>query len=201
MPDTPPTAPTEVEATGGDRSAVVRWSPPAHHGGANIVSYTVTAYTGGVAVATRTVGGQTRTVVFDGLENGTPYTFRVVATNTVGTGPQSAASVVVVPALPAPAPPGEPGPVVPIPVVPGIGYWLVASDGGIFTFGDVRFLGSTGDLRLNRPVVGIAPTPSGAGYWLVAADGGIFSFGDASFLGSTGDLRLNQPVRGMAARR
>jgi hypothetical protein len=36
------------------------------------------------------------------------------------------------------------------------GYWLVASDGGIFNFGDARFLGSTADRHLNRPIVGIA---------------------------------------------
>ncbi|MGH2689260.1 MAG: hypothetical protein ACRDKW_10710, partial [Actinomycetota bacterium] len=53
-------------------------------------------------------------------------------------------------------------------------------------------------LRLNRPVVGMAPTPTGQGYWLVASDGGIFAFGDAPFLGSTGALRLNRPVVGMA---
>ena len=28
----------------------------------------------------------------------------------------------------------------------GGGYWLVASDGGIFTFGDARFYGSTGGI-------------------------------------------------------
>ena len=43
-----------------------------------------------------------------------------------------------------------------------------------------RFHGSTGALRLNRPIVGIAATPTGNGYWLVASDGGIFSFGDAA---------------------
>ena len=68
----------------------------------------------------------------------------------------------------------------------GRGYWLVASDGGIFTFGDAKFYGSTGAMRLNQPIVGMAPTPSGRGYWLVASDGGIFSFGDAKFYGSTG---------------
>jgi hypothetical protein len=31
----------------------------------------------------------------------------------------------------------------------GKGYWLVASDGGIFTFGDARFYGSTGAQHLN----------------------------------------------------
>jgi hypothetical protein len=40
----------------------------------------------------------------------------------------------------------------------GRGYWLVASDGGIFTGGDAQFYGSTGGITLNRPIVGMAPT-------------------------------------------
>ena len=68
----------------------------------------------------------------------------------------------------------------------GGGYWLVASDGGIFAFGDAHFYGSTGALALNKPVVGMAATPDGKGYWLVASDAGIFAFGDATFLGSPG---------------
>jgi hypothetical protein len=79
------------------------------------------------------------------------------------------------------------------------GYWLVASDGGIFSFGGSGFFGSTGALTLNKPVVGMAATPDGGGYWLVASDGGIFSYGDAGFFGSTGALHLNRPVVGMAA--
>ncbi|NNN14204.1 MAG: hypothetical protein HKL81_10715, partial [Acidimicrobiaceae bacterium] len=63
----------------------------------------------------------------------------------------------------------------------GKGYWLVASDGGIFSFGDAAYYGSTGAMTLNRPIVGMASTPDGKGYWLVASDGGIFSFGDANF--------------------
>ena len=39
----------------------------------------------------------------------------------------------------------------------GAGYWLVATDGGIFTFGDAQFSGSTGDIRLNQPINGMAP--------------------------------------------
>src|SRR5665647_2844217 len=46
------------------------------------------------------------------------------------------------------------------PTSSGNGYWLVASDGGIFAFGDAGFHGSTGSLSLNRPVVGMAPTPT-----------------------------------------
>ena len=81
---------------------------------------------------------------------------------------------------------------------PTKGYWFVAADGGIFSFGDAGFLGSTGNLKLNQPIVGMAPTPTGRGYWFVAADGGIFSFGDAYFYGSTGKLKLNRPIVGMA---
>ena len=75
------------------------------------------------------------------------------------------------------------------------GYWLVASDGGIFAF-NAPFYGSTGSTILNRPVVGMAESNGGSGYWLVASDGGIFSF-NAPFYGSTGSVRLNKPVVGM----
>jgi hypothetical protein len=81
----------------------------------------------------------------------------------------------------------------------GAGLWVLGRDGGVFAFGASGFHGSTGGMRLNRPVVAMAPTRSGRGYWLVASDGGIFAFGDAVFHGSAGGLRLNRPVVGMAA--
>ena len=70
------------------------------------------------------------------------------------------------------------------------GYWLVGRDGGVFSFGSARFYGSTGDLTLQRPVVGLAPTANHRGYWLVASDGGIFAFGDAGFYGSIPGLGI-----------
>ena len=81
----------------------------------------------------------------------------------------------------------------------GGGYWLVAADGGIFSYGDAAFFGSVGSLHLNAPVVGMAATPDGGGYWLVARDGGVFDYGDAGFFGSAGALPLNAPIVGMAA--
>jgi hypothetical protein len=66
----------------------------------------------------------------------------------------------------------------------GKGYWLVAADGGVFTYGDAPFYGSMGAMHLNKPIVGMATTPDGKGYWLVAADGGVFTFGDARFYGA-----------------
>jgi hypothetical protein len=74
---------------------------------------------------------------------------------------------------------------------------LVASDGGIFAFGDAHFAGSMGGQPLNRPIVGMAANGR-LGYWEVASDGGIFSFGGAPFYGSTGAIHLVLPVVGMA---
>ena len=54
-------------------------------------------------------------------------------------------------------------------------------------------------LRSDRPIVGMAATPTGHGYWLVAFDGGIFTLEGARFYGSTGAHRLNKPIVGMAA--
>ena len=76
------------------------------------------------------------------------------------------------------------------------GYWLVATDGGMFAFGDARFYGSIPGLgiapagstgsgpKLNAPIVGMVPSSTGNGYFLVASDGGVFAFGDAQFEGS-----------------
>ena len=48
-------------------------------------------------------------------------------------------------------------PVVGMASVPdGGGYWLVAADGGIFSYGDARFFGSTGSIVLNQPIVGMS---------------------------------------------
>jgi len=84
---------------------------------------------------------------------------------------------------------------------PGQGYYLYGSDGSTQGFGNSNYLSYLGTLALsplNRPVVGMAPTPDGAGYWMVASDGGIFAFGDAGFYGSAGNLVLNEPIVGMA---
>ena len=90
-------------------------------------------------------------------------------------------------------------PIVGIAATPsGKGYWLVAADGGVFSFGDARFHGSTGAIHLNQPIVGMTSTPSGHGYWFVAADGGIFGFGDARFYGSLSGP--SSAVVGMAVR-
>jgi hypothetical protein len=79
----------------------------------------------------------------------------------------------------------------------GHGYWLVASDGGIFNYGDAGFEGSAGSIALDKPIVGMLGTSDGGGYWLVASDGGVFSYGAAVFNGSTGGLALDAPIVAM----
>jgi hypothetical protein len=106
-----------------------------------------------------------------------------------GGGPDTPA---LAPAVPAAAPAASPA--CPNPHTPDPGYWQVGSDGGIFSFGGAQFYGSTGSMHLNKPVVGMAASPSGNGYWLVASDGGVFAYGDAQFYGSTGSIALNKPI-------
>ncbi len=77
------------------------------------------------------------------------------------------------------------------------GYWMAASDGGIFSY-DAPFFGSMGGKHLNAPIVGIAADPKTGGYWEVASDGGLFAF-NAPFFGSMGGKPLNAPVVGMVA--
>ena len=81
----------------------------------------------------------------------------------------------------------------------GRGYWLVASDGGIFAFGDAPFLGSLGNIAINEPIVGMAATRDGRGYWMVGMDGGVYGEGDAPFDGSLGNKLIMWPILGIMA--
>ena len=68
---------------------------PSSNGGAAITSYTATSSPGGFTGTVTQSGDGTITV--SGLTNGTPYTFTVTATNTIGTSAASAASSLVTP--------------------------------------------------------------------------------------------------------
>jgi hypothetical protein len=72
----------------------------------------------------------------------------------------------------------------------GMGYWLAASTGHVYTFGDAKSFGNA-----PKAIVGIATTPDGGGYWLLAATGRVYRFGDAVWYGS--GTALKQPVVGM----
>jgi galactose oxidase-like protein/fibronectin type III domain protein/Kelch motif protein len=104
-PATVPTAPTGVTASPLDTGAGVSWAAPSN-GGSPITSYTVTPYIGSVAQPATVVSGSPAptSANITGLTNGTSYTFRVTATNAIGSSPASAPSNAVTPsAAPPPA--------------------------------------------------------------------------------------------------
>ena len=90
---TVPGAPRGVKATAGDAQAKVSFKPPASDGGSPITSYTVTSKPQSIKA-----DGTSSPIVVTGLTNGTAYTFKVKATNAVGTGPASIKSNTVTPA-------------------------------------------------------------------------------------------------------
>jgi hypothetical protein len=72
------------------------------------------------------------------------------------------------------------------PTPDGQGQWLTGGDGGIFTFGDAPFAGSSGSTALHFPISGMTPTADGQGYQMVGLDGGVLQYGDAGYLGGLG---------------
>ena len=94
---TVPGAPTAVAAVADTTSATVSWTAPANDGGSAITGYTITPYVGASAQPASTAGASSTSTRVTGLTNGTSYTFRVVATNSVGDGAASAASSAVAP--------------------------------------------------------------------------------------------------------
>jgi hypothetical protein len=64
---------------------------------------------------------------------------------------------------------------------------MVASDGGVFAFGDAKFEGSCPGIGgCAGAAVAVMPDASGNGYWLVTATGHVYAFGDAVNYGAPG---------------
>jgi sugar lactone lactonase YvrE len=171
----PPSAPIPGAPSYSDGSIIFPWAAVP-----GAVSYTVTVYVNGVAQAPVTgLTGPSYTI--GNPTAGATYSFSVAAVNGVGTGGTSPISSSI--------------------AVPGSssGYWTVGGDGGVFSFGP-GFYGSTGNLKLNQPVLAISSTADGKGYWFVARDGGVFAYGDALFNGSVPALGVKVTnIVGMAA--
>jgi hypothetical protein len=83
-PATVPNAPTGVNGSAGNQLVNLNWSAPGNNGGSTITSYTVTWSTGSYTTA-----NATPSATITGLISGTPYTFTVVATNSMGAGAAS----------------------------------------------------------------------------------------------------------------
>jgi hypothetical protein len=70
----------------------------------------------------------------------------------------------------------------------GKGYWLLAADGGVFSFG-VPFHGRVPARQAYSQAVELRVTDSGSGYYIAGSDGAVFAFGDA-------DRRRERPAGG-----
>ncbi len=138
----PPAAPTGVTATAGNASATVSWTAPP----GTVTSYTVTPFVGTTAGTPVTVNGSppTTSTTVSGLTNGTAYTFKVSATNSLGTGPASAASNTVTPA--AGSVPGTPTAVTAATAGPGsvtVSWSAPGSSSAITSYTVTPFVGTT----------------------------------------------------------
>jgi hypothetical protein len=80
----------------------------------------------------------------------------------------------------------------------GKGYWLAASDGRVFAFGDARSYGSAVGGLLNGHIVAMAPTSNGRGYWLATSNGQVFAFGDAPLYGTAASVVGRDPITAIA---
>lgn len=95
---TVPGAPTIGSVTAGDGQITVAFSAPASNGGAAISLYTVTVYKASDLSIVTTATGSASPIVVSGLTNGVAVYAKVAATNSAGTGSQSASSSTITPA-------------------------------------------------------------------------------------------------------
>ena len=67
----------------------------------------------------------------------------------------------------------------------GGGYLLLASDGGLFSFGNSEFHGSLPGAGWcpGPTAIAFAQTPASGGYWMLLSDGQVVPFGNAKAWG------------------
>jgi hypothetical protein len=74
-----------------------------------------------------------------------------------------------------------------VPSLDGGGYFMVASDGGVFAFGDAKFEGSCPGIGgCAGSAVAVVPDATGQGYWVFTSTGNVYPFGDAGYYGAPG---------------
>ncbi|MFG1608043.1 fibronectin type III domain-containing protein [Actinoplanes sp. NPDC049265] len=100
-PATTPGAPGNLQATRGNGSAALSFTPPADTGGAPLTTYDVSVDDGANWQALTTSGANPVTGTVSGLTNGQQYAVRVRARNGIGAGTPSTAAAVVPATVPA----------------------------------------------------------------------------------------------------
>jgi hypothetical protein len=75
----------------------------------------------------------------------------------------------------------------------GNGYWILLSDGSVYSFGDAMPRGRAVAGGSN-PASAIFATSDGGGYWIGTANGAVYPFGDAPNDGGMAGKQLNAPI-------
>ncbi len=93
---------------------------------------------------------------------------------------------------PTPTPTPDPGTTPPPTGATRSGYWMLGSDGKVYSFGDAA---GHGDAPVTGPTIGVVavdvePTPTGAGYWIVDSSGRVFTHGNAEAFGNVNSTLL-----------
>lgn len=96
---TTPGVPTGLSSLSGDSRLVLNWIEPSNNGGSSITGYVVEYTPSGGSPTTVNTGSSSTSYLLTGLTNGTTYTFRVAAVNSIGTGSYSTASSAVSPTV------------------------------------------------------------------------------------------------------
>ncbi|HUE36998.1 MAG TPA: fibronectin type III domain-containing protein [Candidatus Acidoferrum sp.] len=103
-----PEAPRRVGVSAGNGFVLLAWNPPNFAGSAPVTSYTVVSSRGDKQTFSVDDFKKNAYVKFNGLDNGTAYTFVVTADNAAGSSPPSLPSASVTPAAKDIQPPSEP---------------------------------------------------------------------------------------------
>ena len=175
---TVPSAPRSVTADAGDAQATVSWNAPVYDSGDSVTGYTVTATPGGSKCVTTSA----LSCVITGLVNGTPYTFSVSASNSIGSSIPSR-SMLVVPRIDRAA-----GPSFSSMSAGASSTCAINSNGRAYCWG-LNTNGELGNGSTKDSVIGVAVDTSGAlaGKTLVAiASGGDDNPGHTCTLDSDG---------------
>ena len=92
-----PSAPPLVSASPGDSTVTIKWEPPALNGGSPVTKYVIDTLPGNTVSE---LTGESREATVSGLNNGTEYSFVVVAYNKLGKGPEGVSDPVTPIGLP-----------------------------------------------------------------------------------------------------
>jgi len=77
----------------------------------------------------------------------------------------------------------------------GNGYWILFSNGEIYTYGDAAYWGSPfGQIQFSNPASAIVATSDGAGYWVTTFNGAVYAYGDAPNAGDLVAIHLNGQI-------